>query len=44
MGVFIILQLSRSVRLHHKCISGEKKERKETSLQEMQPDDIFEYY
>ena len=44
MGVFIVLQLSRSVRLRHKCISGENKERKETTLQEMQPDEIFEYY
>ena len=44
MGVFIGVQLSRTVRLRHKGMSGENKERKETTLQEMQPDEIFEHY
>ena len=43
MGVFIILQLFRSVRLRHKYISGENKKKKEATLQEIQPDGIFEH-
>ena len=34
MDVFIILQLSRGVRLCRKCFSGEKEKRKTTALQE----------
>ena len=40
MDVFIILQLSRSVRVHLKSFSGENKERKATLLQETQADQI----
>ena len=38
MDVFIIFQLSRSVRLHRKWFSGENKEKKTTLLQETQAD------
>ena len=40
MDVFIILQLSRKVRLHPKLFLGEIKERKTTLLQETQADQI----
>ena len=40
MDVFIILQLSRSVRLRRKRLLGEKEERKITLLQETQADQI----
>ena len=40
MDVFIILQLSRSVRLRRKWFSGENKERKTTLLQQRQADQI----
>ena len=39
MHVLIILQLSRSSRLHQKWISGENKERK-TTLQETQAHEV----
>ena len=38
MDVFIIFQLSRSVRLHRKWFSSENKEKKTTLLQETQAD------
>ena len=41
MDVFIILQLSKSVRLRLKWFAGENKERETTTLQEMQADEIF---
>ena len=41
MDVFIILQLSRSARLHRKWFSGDNKRRKTTTLQETQEDQIF---
>ena len=40
MDVFIILQLSRSVRLRRKRFLGENEERKITLLQETQADQI----
>ena len=47
MDLFIILQLSRSVRLRRKWFSGDSEERKTTLLEEMQADQIsqhFKYY
>ena len=40
MDLFIILQLSRSVRLRRKWFSGDSEERKTTLLEEMQADQI----
>ena len=40
MNVFIILQLSGSVRLRRKWFLGKNKERKTTLLQETQADHI----
>ena len=40
MDIFIILQLSRSVRLRRKWFSGDSEERKTTLLEEMQADQI----
>ena len=40
MDVFIILQLSRSVRLRRKWFLGENKERETTLLPETQADQI----
>ena len=40
MDVFMILQLSRSVRLRRKWFSGENKEREKILLQETQPEKI----
>ena len=41
MIVFIILLLSRNLRLHRKWFSGANKEKKTTNLREMQADWIF---
>ena len=41
VDVFIILQLCRSARVRRKWISGEKKDRKTTTLQETQADQVF---
>ena len=40
MDLFIILQLSRSVRLRRKWFSGDSEDRKTTLLEEMQADQI----
>ena len=41
MDIFIIFQLSRSVRLRRKQFTDENKERKTKTLQKMQADQIF---
>ena len=41
MDVFIILQLSRSVRMRHKQFPGDNKQRKTAILQETQAVQIF---
>ena len=41
MDVFLILQFSRSLRLHHKWFLGKKQEKKKLTFQETQADQIF---